>query len=52
LLDDPVRARALGEMGRQLVCEEFTAARMVTEVAGLYREVLARELARQPVLPT
>jgi glycosyltransferase involved in cell wall biosynthesis len=52
LLDDPVRARALGEMGRQLVCEEFTAARMVTEVAGLYREVLARELARQPALPT
>jgi glycosyltransferase involved in cell wall biosynthesis len=52
LLDDPVRARALGEMGRQLVCEEFTAARMVTEVAGLYREVLARELARQPALQT
>ncbi len=52
LLDDPVRARALGEMGRQLVCEEFTAARMVSEVAALYRDVVAHEFARRPALPT
>jgi glycosyltransferase involved in cell wall biosynthesis len=46
LLDDPVRARALGETGRQLVRTEFTATRMVAETARLYREVLAGEFAR------
>jgi glycosyltransferase involved in cell wall biosynthesis len=46
LLDDPVRARALGEAGRQLVSREFTAARMVSQTAGLYREVLAGESVR------
>jgi glycosyltransferase involved in cell wall biosynthesis len=46
LLDDPVRARALGETGRQLVCEEFTASRMVAQTIGLYREVLAGECVR------
>jgi glycosyltransferase involved in cell wall biosynthesis len=52
LLDDPVRARALGETGRQLVTEEFTASRMVAQTAGLYREVLAGERARPHVVAT
>jgi glycosyltransferase involved in cell wall biosynthesis len=52
LLADPVRARALGETGRQLVCEEFTASRMVAETARLYREVLAGEPARPQALAT
>jgi glycosyltransferase involved in cell wall biosynthesis len=52
LLNDPVRARALGETGRQLVCEEFTASRMVAETARLYREVLAGELARPQAVAT
>jgi glycosyltransferase involved in cell wall biosynthesis len=52
LLDDPVRARALGETGRQLVCEEFTASRMVAETAALYREIVAGEFARRPAVST
>jgi glycosyltransferase involved in cell wall biosynthesis len=52
LLDDPVRARALGETGRQLVTEEFTAQRMVAQTAALYREVLAGECARPHVVAT
>jgi glycosyltransferase involved in cell wall biosynthesis len=52
LLGDPVRARALGETGRQLVCEEFTASRMVAETARLYREVLAGEVAYAHTIAT
>jgi glycosyltransferase involved in cell wall biosynthesis len=52
LLDDPVRARALGETGRQLVCDEFAASRMVAQTAALYREVLAAECARAPAVAT
>jgi glycosyltransferase involved in cell wall biosynthesis len=43
LLNDPVRARAIGEAGRRLVCEEFGVERMVSQTAGVYRDVLARE---------
>lgn len=43
LLDDPPRARSLGEAGRRLVSEEFGVERMVAQMAGLYREVLACE---------
>jgi glycosyltransferase involved in cell wall biosynthesis len=50
LLGDPVRARALGETGRQLVCEEFTASRMVSQTVELYREVLAGECVRRPAI--
>jgi glycosyltransferase involved in cell wall biosynthesis len=52
LLGDPVRARGLGETGRQLVAEEFTASRMVAQTAGLYREVLAGEFTRPHALAT
>jgi glycosyltransferase involved in cell wall biosynthesis len=51
LLNDPVRARALGESGRQLVCDEFTASRMVAETAALYREVLATEIVERHTTP-
>ncbi|HXY36357.1 MAG TPA: glycosyltransferase family 4 protein [Planctomycetaceae bacterium] len=52
LLNDPVRARAIGETGRRLVGAEFTASRMVAETARLYREVLAGELARPHAVAT
>jgi glycosyltransferase involved in cell wall biosynthesis len=51
LLDDPVRARALGETGRQLVSEEFSASRMVAQTAELYREVLAGESVPRQTIP-
>ena len=41
LLDDPVRARALGEAGRQLVRCDFSVEKMVQETADVYREVIA-----------
>jgi glycosyltransferase involved in cell wall biosynthesis len=48
LLHDPVRARSLGEAGRRLVCEEFGVARMVSQTADVYREILARERTLVP----
>jgi len=39
LLQDPVRRRALGEAGRQRVEGRFALARMLDEVAALYREI-------------
>jgi glycosyltransferase involved in cell wall biosynthesis len=51
LLHDPVRARAIGEAGRQLVREEFGVERMVAQTAELYREILASErIASQTVV--
>ena len=47
LLNDPVRARAIGEAGRRLVREEFGTEKMVRETAALYRRVLTDE----PVTP-
>jgi glycosyltransferase involved in cell wall biosynthesis len=40
LLNDPLKARALGTKGRELVREEFGIERMVEETADLYREVV------------
>ncbi|MBL8850208.1 MAG: glycosyltransferase family 4 protein [Planctomycetaceae bacterium] len=40
LLDNPVRARAMGHAARQMVCEQFPVDRMVEHTANLYREVL------------
>ena len=40
LLNDPVRARVLGEAGRSLVQNEFSVEKMVHETADLYRVVL------------
>jgi glycosyltransferase involved in cell wall biosynthesis len=45
LLDDPVRARAVGEAGRQLVREEFGVGRMVERTAELYRDACAVPVA-------
>ena len=50
LLNDPVRARAIGEAGRVLVREEFGVERMVAETAALYREVLASERVAAPTV--
>ncbi len=50
LLHDPVRARAIGEAGRQLVREEFGVERMVAQTADLYREILASERVATPTV--
>ncbi len=50
LLHDPVRARAIGEAGRQLVREEFGVERMVAQTAELYREILASERIAAPTV--
>ena len=42
LLDDPERARAMGEAGRQRVEQHFTVERMVAETLALYEELLTR----------
>jgi glycosyltransferase involved in cell wall biosynthesis len=41
LLADPDAARALAEAGQALACERFAISRLVDEVAGVYRAVLA-----------
>jgi glycosyltransferase involved in cell wall biosynthesis len=41
LLNDPPRARRLGEAGRQRVLSEFTVEKMVGLYADLYRRLLA-----------
>jgi len=40
LLDEPLRARALGQAARTMVVAEFPVDRMVEQTANLYREVL------------
>ena len=40
LLDDPLRARAIGHAAREMVRDEFPVDRMVEQTASLYREVL------------
>jgi glycosyltransferase involved in cell wall biosynthesis len=40
LLDDPLRARAIGEAARQFVRSEFPMDRMIEQTAGIYRDVL------------
>jgi glycosyltransferase involved in cell wall biosynthesis len=41
LVDDPSRARAMGEAGRRRVIAHYTAARYVAGVEAVYRSVLA-----------
>ena len=43
LLDGPLRARAIGEAGRQLVSQDFPVNAMVASTAQLYRDVLEKE---------
>lgn len=45
LLDDPVRARAIGEAGRQFVQSEFGVERMVASTTEVYRSVVEQEPA-------
>ena len=40
LVQDPERARAMGELGRLHYKERFTSARMAREIAAFYRSVL------------
>jgi glycosyltransferase involved in cell wall biosynthesis len=40
LLDDPLRARAMGEAARVMVRAKFPVERMVEQTANLYRDVL------------
>ncbi len=47
VIEDPDRARQLGQAGRARVEAEFSAARMVERFAGLY-EMLAREKGISP----
>ena len=41
LLSDPIRARAIGNAGRQRVIESFSADQMVEQTVAVYRDVLA-----------
>lgn len=43
LLDDPSRARALGEAARREVRSRFTIGRLADDLASLYDELLARK---------
>lgn len=43
LLDDPVKARSIGEAGRRLVESQFGVDEMVKQTAELYRRVLEAE---------
>jgi glycosyltransferase involved in cell wall biosynthesis len=45
LLDDPLRARAIGEAGRTFVRDEFAVEKMVERTAQLYRSVCGVEVA-------
>ncbi len=46
LLGDPVRARAIGESGRQLVQREFGVDRMVQLTSEVYRQALEESAAQ------
>jgi len=52
LLNDPERARFLGQAGQQAILRRFHPDREASSLAALYREVLARENVRelQPAL--
>lgn len=52
LLDDPVRARALGTAARELVQRDFDVDRMVSKTAELYREVCSCPLKSSPSAPS
>ena len=46
LLEDPGRARALGEAAHSEVGSRFTIERLADDLAGLYGELLARKTSR------
>ena len=41
LVADPQRRRAMGEAGRRLVVARYGIDRLVTDIDGLYRDLLA-----------
>jgi len=41
LAGDPVRRRAMGELGRERMLERYAVERLVDDVDALYRELLA-----------
>jgi glycosyltransferase involved in cell wall biosynthesis len=50
LLNDPVRARAIGEAGRRMVHENFSSDDMVTETAAVYREAVSAKTSSPVVI--
>lgn len=48
LLEDPLRARALGSNGRELVKQEFSVERMVEETAELYHQIVEEAKSALP----
>jgi glycosyltransferase involved in cell wall biosynthesis len=46
LAADPLRARRMGEAGRQRAMEEFSPERHAVQVEAIYREAIARRRAR------
>ena len=46
LLHKPERARALGQAGRQLMLQQFTLDRTVSDLAGLYQQLVAERAQR------
>jgi glycosyltransferase involved in cell wall biosynthesis len=52
LLRDPSRARAMGELGKQIVAEKFSCERHLQNTLGLYDELTVRPvMAVQPDVP-
>jgi glycosyltransferase involved in cell wall biosynthesis len=51
LLDNPTRARAIGEEARRYVADEFDASHMVLQTAELYREICACQPRSSPLVP-
>lgn len=51
LLGDPLRARQIGESGRQLVQREYGLDRMLQDTAELYRMTLRQHAARSAPAP-
>ncbi len=42
ILDDPAKARAMGERGRQRALDQFSLERLVNDMAGLFEETAGR----------
>jgi glycosyltransferase involved in cell wall biosynthesis len=51
LLCDPLRARHIGENGREMVRDEFGLHRMVSQTADLYRQVIAASSQQKLLAP-
>lgn len=50
LLDDPVKARRLGQAARELVAAQFSVGKMVEQTVRIYRDVLAKTTSAKAVV--